>query len=136
MSLKTYSCLMQCSYNNSLMMSLSANSTVSVLVWSQLIFFLSFYVPIFRHFCMLGDFFLRFLFFMCMVIFLSVCMSEHHMCAQCPEDSIESPRTRVTDSCRCWELNTGSLAEQTVLLAPAQPLLAISFLNWVPDTVD
>lgn len=44
-----------------------------------------------------------------------------------PEEGIESPETRITDSwelpCRCWELNLGPLEEQQPVLLIAESSL-------------
>lgn len=59
----------------------------------------------------------------CTGIFLSVCMSVHHMCAQClqrPEEGIEFPGTAGVYSCEPpgerWEQNLSHLYKQQVLL--------------------
>jgi E3 ubiquitin-protein ligase NEDD4 len=54
---------------------------------------------------------------------LPACMSVHHMHTWClwrPEEGVGSPGIGVTDSCElpcgCWELNSGPLKKQPVLL--------------------
>jgi hypothetical protein len=73
-----------------------------------------------------------FLKIMCMGV-LSACLSLYYMYTYClwkPEEGIGSSRTGVTDGyelpCGSWELNPGSLEEQTVLLT-AEPYHQYSF---------
>lgn len=57
------------------------------------------------------------------------CLPVHHICDWClrrPEKNIRSPRIASTDGCEppceCWELNSGPLEEQPVLLVPEPSL--------------
>jgi hypothetical protein len=73
--------------------------------------------------------------------FYFMCMSFVYTCTVCswclrrPEEDVESPETRVTDSCEmlceCWESNLGLLEEQLMLLnaeLSLQPLKKYSCL--------
>lgn len=71
---------------------------------------------------------------MCMGIF-PACVSVHYLCARClwrPEEGLGFSGTAVTDGCKppcgCWELNSGSLEEQLMLLATEPSLQSLRLL--------
>lgn len=52
---------------------------------------------------------------------LLTCMYAHYVCALCfwrPEEGNRYPRTRVTNCCRCWELNLGPVRAASALSPP------------------
>jgi hypothetical protein len=56
----------------------------------------------------------------------------HEWCLQRPEESNRSPETRITDccepSCGSWELNSGLVGKQMVLLTTEPSLLSFLYV--------
>lgn len=82
------------------------------------------------YLCLFLSFFLMYVFYIC-GCFACMCVCVlHEWCLQRPEESNRSPETRITDccepSCGSWELNSGLVGKQMVLLT-TEP----SLLSWI-----